>query len=242
MDSFKPMRGRDTNEDIIWFILKVSNHDQLPNCPINKAIESSLPEQRGIEHSVTKCCHTSAGCKSFITCKFCVAWGESSTIFCDSFRVEYWAWEYKHANVADIDLLTIVMDFIESSSFVGLINYLWSMCPLANDQFSQAVSWKETIMSFEDIPAACKCSSISFSIFCLILTLSPDWKKYFDEDKTICARLRQVRIMKVIVEIFPIQFRNLWNLSVLGTPEFSRARWTAWPSLVFRRLAGLSAR
>jgi len=50
--------------------------------------------------------------------------GEGSIVFCGSFR---WKIEYennKHANIADIDILTIAMDFIEFSSFVGLVNYL----------------------------------------------------------------------------------------------------------------------
>src|SRR5476649_2360912 len=37
---------------------------------------------------------------------------------------------------------------------------------------------------------------------------SPDRKKYFDQDKTICTRFCQIRIMKVIVEIFLIQFQE----------------------------------
>jgi len=47
---------------------------------------------------------------------------------------------------------------------------------MANDQFSQAVSWKETIMSFEDIPAAANVKHI-VQYFLFDFYTSPDWKK-----------------------------------------------------------------
>jgi len=45
---------------------------------------------------------------------------------------------------------------------------------------------------------------------------SPDWKQYFDQNKTICARLGQARIIKVIVEIFIVQFQESLKSVSLG--------------------------
>ena len=54
---------------------ELNHKTQLAEPPYHLEIQVrayELYEQRGKEHSVTKCCHTSAGCKSFTTCKFCV--------------------------------------------------------------------------------------------------------------------------------------------------------------------------
>jgi len=87
-------------------------------------MESSLPEQRGIAHSVTNCCHTSAGSRSLMTCIFCIVSGESPSFCCGGFAWEIAHDNNKNANMADVDILIIVMHFNEFFFIVMLCNVI----------------------------------------------------------------------------------------------------------------------